>query len=299
MHVKAAKSYGFTANPSSSAIRFPAHVSGLPASKRLITAVKRRIPESLHPPLRSIYHAVYRNLLPLHWWILERFEKPTQPLPPPKLRFRVAEDASASRFVSVGQRTADDLHRALENSGFKLEDGAAALDFGCGCGRTLVWLAKQFPAVRWHGTDVDAEAVLWCQRNIPGAAFTVNRPLPPLPHADHSFDLIYGISVFTHLSKEYQLAWVQELYRILKPGGLLLLTFYAQHVWESLDETRAVERDEFVFQTSTKMKGILPDWYQTAFQSQSQTIAMLSAHYAEVTCLERGFGDQDVIAARK
>ena len=105
--------------------------------------------------------------------------------------------------------------------------------------------------------------------------------------------------MFTHLNKEYQLAWVQELYRILKPGGLLLLTFYAKHVWEAVDQARTVERGEFVFQTSAKLKGILPDWYQTAFQSQSQTIAMLSARYAEVTCLERGFGDQDVMAARK
>jgi cyclopropane fatty-acyl-phospholipid synthase-like methyltransferase len=229
--------------------------------------------------------------------MLDRFERSS--LPPAKLRFRVSETASASVFLQVGQRTAEDLQSVLAKAQFSLGQPGVALDFGCGCGRTLLWLVRQFPAVQWHGTDVDAEAISWCQNNIQAGLFSVTGPLPPLPYSDHAFDLVYGISVFTHLNEEYQRAWIPELYRVLKRGGLLVLTFYSKHVWESCGEATAVERDEIVFRTSTKLKGILPDWYQTAFQSQSRIIGMLSDRFADVSCIERAFGDQDVVVARK
>jgi 8-oxo-dGTP diphosphatase len=129
--------------------------------------------------------------------------------------------------------------------------------------------------------------------------FSVNGPLPPLPYAESSFDLVYGVSVFTHLSEEHQRAWLPELRRILKPGGLLLLSFHSKNVWQPLDDASAVERDGFVFRTSAKLKGILPEWYQTAFQSRPSIVQALSAHFTEVGYLERNLGDQDVALARK
>jgi cyclopropane fatty-acyl-phospholipid synthase-like methyltransferase len=210
----------------------------------------------------------------------------------------VAENAGVLDFFTVGMRTAERLPEALAYAKFPLRDGATALDFGCGCGRTLLWLARQFPKVRWHGTDVDAESIDWCRASLPGV-FSVNGPLPPLPHADGSFDLIYGVSVFTHLSEEHQRAWLPELRRILKPGGLLLLSFHSKNVWQSMEDASAVERDGFVFRTSSKLKGILPEWYQTTFQSQPSIVSALSTHFTEVGYLERNLGDQDVAFARK
>ena len=221
------------------------------------------------------------------------------PLPSARLRFRVAENASVLNFFTVGMRTAERLQEAMAYADFRLTDGATALDFGCGCGRTLLWLARAFPNVRWHGTDVDAESVDWCRASIPGGSFSVNAPLPPLPYPDSSFDLIYGVSVFTHLSEEHQRAWLPELRRILRPGGLLLLSFHSKNVWEPLEDASAVETHGFVFRTSTKLKGILPAWYQTTFQSRPNIVNALSAHFTEVGYLERNLGDQDVALAKK
>jgi len=51
----------------------------------------------------------------------------------------------------------------------------------------------------------------------------VEKTQPPLPFPDNSFDLIYAVSVFTHLSEEHQRTWLPELRRVLRPGGRLLL----------------------------------------------------------------------------
>ncbi len=211
----------------------------------------------------------------------------------------MAENADVLNFFTVGLRTAERLQEAMAYADFQLRDGAAALDFGCGCGRTLLWLARQFPNVRWHGADVDAESIEWCRASIPGGVFSVNGALPPLPYDDGSFDLIYGVSVFTHLSEEHQRAWLPELRRILKPRGLLLLSFHSKNVWQPSEDATSIERDGFVFRTSAKLKGILPDWYQTAFQSQPSIVGALSEHFTEVGYLERNLGDQDVAVARK
>jgi SAM-dependent methyltransferase len=45
-----------------------------------------------------------------------------------------------------------------------------------------------------------------------------------LPFAANTLDCIYAISVFTHLSAAMHFAWIKELYRVLKPNGVLILT---------------------------------------------------------------------------
>ncbi|MCB0829234.1 MAG: class I SAM-dependent methyltransferase, partial [Solirubrobacterales bacterium] len=54
--------------------------------------------------------------------------------------------------------------------------------------------------------------------------------LPPLGLEHESFDLIYAVSVFTHLADE-SLPWLIELHRLLKPGGRLIATYMGE--WNS------------------------------------------------------------------
>jgi ubiquinone/menaquinone biosynthesis C-methylase UbiE len=122
---------------------------------------------------------------------------------------------------------------------------------------------------------VDREAVQWCRENISKATFAVNGPLPPLSYPDATFDFVHRISVFTHLSEQFQFAWIPELHRVLKPDGLLLLTSYSEHLWRRREDAAAVERKGCVFRTSTKLQGIVPEWYHTAFQSREHLMKIL------------------------
>ena len=248
------------------------------------------------------YHALYRAILPVRFRVADlqaRRLRSDMPLPPAKLRFRVGETTSPSDFLKTGEVSAGNIEAILAAVGRSLPQFHDVLDFGCGSARTLMWLRQRHASPRWHGTDVDAEAIEWCREHLPWGSFGVNGPLPPLRYQDGSFDLIYGISVFTHLSEEYQRAWLPELSRVLAPEGLLILSFYNESVWRSLGLAGEVEKSGFLFMTSAKLKGVQPEWYHTAFQTPSRMRELVSGHFALVKIIPSGFGSHDVIVAQR
>jgi SAM-dependent methyltransferase len=128
----------------------------------------------------------------------------------------------------------------------RLGEAQSVLDFGCGCGRVTRYF-KDFSG-DVAGSDVSEPAVAWCRENLPFGRFEVNGLAPPLVFADESFDLVYALSVFTHLTADLQPAWRDELRRILRPGGRLLVTTHGRSYVPRLDadERRSFENGELV-----------------------------------------------------
>jgi SAM-dependent methyltransferase len=250
--------------------------------------------------LRPGYHRLFRAGLRLRWWLADLLgtgQAPV-PVPPARLRYKVSENNSLKNFLLIGEKAAEALEAAVKSLGLSFSKPLTVLDFGCGCGRALAWLTQRHPHCSWFGTDTDSEAIAWCQSNLPGTHW-VNGHQPPLPAAEAQFDLIYAISVFTHLDEENQQAWLRELARALKPGGWLLLSVYGEHIWKARPEAHDVIESGFLFQTSKKHEGILPDWYHTTFQTRERITANAAQYFAEVRYVPRGFGDHDLVAARK
>jgi SAM-dependent methyltransferase len=121
------------------------------------------------------------------------------------------------------------------------------LDFGCGCGRILRhW--ECLSAIEIHAADQNEELAGWCDRNLPFVSVSRSSPLPPLPYQHDAFDVVYAVSVFTHLTEQVQLLWLAELARIIRPGGLLLLTVHGDRYLDRLGtaERRAYEEGRLV-----------------------------------------------------
>jgi SAM-dependent methyltransferase len=99
------------------------------------------------------------------------------------------------------------------------------LDWGCGPGRII----RHLPEVigndcKYYGTDYNGKSIEWCTKNLTGIEFNTNSLDAVLPYPDDFFDVIYGISIFTHLSEQLHYDWYKELNRILKPNGIMFFT---------------------------------------------------------------------------
>lgn len=194
----------------------------------------------------------------------------------------------ANEFVNVGKLCAADIEAALRKTGFELASFNRILDFGCGCGRTLVHVKKLAPNAHIEGIDIDARAIDWCKQNLTFATFASSQELPPTSCAADSFDFVYVISVFTHLAEDYQFRWLEELRRIIKPGGVLLLTVHG------LEGDRG-----FIYERSYE-KGLFPGWYQNSFHSKQYVYENFPKYFQVLDYFPRAMGQhQDVVVLQK
>lgn len=151
--------------------------------------------------------------------------------------------ASFRQYAESGAATAAALVALVERFGAAGPPRAA--DWGCGLARVLRHLP---PAWERSGFDYNRRAIAWCRDHIAGAVFAENDLMPPLPAEARSFDVVYALSVFTHLSERSHDAWADEIARVLAPGGLFLGAFHMAPPEDQLlpDERRRFEEGRLV-----------------------------------------------------
>jgi len=150
------------------------------------------------------------------------------PLPPLNLR-KITAAPELQEFLWTGLV---DLERIMtlyeEAAGTSAEKHLKILDFGCGCGRMSRFLNNYSSTNSIYACDVNPDHIKWCQKNLIGVQYSQNNVLPPLPYHDQMFDLVYSLSVFTHLSESTSIEWLTEMRRILKSDGVLIITIHGQ-----------------------------------------------------------------------
>jgi SAM-dependent methyltransferase len=161
---------------------------------------------------------------------------PEIPIPPVQLSARMMHGANPEKardkYLERGAQTKAAIERALPDDWSWA--GKAVLDFGCGAGRAIRHLLALAPDCELWGTDIDPRCIEWAEEHLaPRASFVANAEVPPLPFPDGKFDLIYAISVFTHISTHWA-GWLLELNRILAPGGRLVVTIMSAGMCEAV-----------------------------------------------------------------
>jgi SAM-dependent methyltransferase len=158
---------------------------------------------------------------------------------------------------------ADLVADALRQAGLDPAKTSSALDFGCSSGRVVRVLAAAFPDTEWHGCDPIAPAIEWAQANLAGIEFAVSPERPPLPYEDGQFDFVFAISIWSHFAEAAGLAWLEEMRRIVRPGGVLVMT---THGYQSIrhDEERGLRGAGQLAEVSTALyeRGF---WFKNEF----------------------------------
>ena len=169
------------------------------------------------------------------------------PLPPRPLALRAGVPDSADVLASyraVGRDSRTTILGLLASDGVRFGfPGARVLDFGCGSGKVMRHFLPEAEVCELWGCDIDAPSIEWINAELrpPLHAFT-NGPVPPLDQPAGSFDLVWSVSVFTHLTDHWA-GWLAELHRVLRPDGLALISFLGGAMYEAwTDETWEPER---------------------------------------------------------
>ncbi|WP_458070343.1 class I SAM-dependent methyltransferase [Rhodanobacter sp. BL-MT-08] len=125
-----------------------------------------------------------------------------------------------------------------------LHDGQSLVDLGCGSGR-LASALGQHMAIEYCGIDVVRALLKYAKKKSPeNYRFILNRSLSvPLP--DASFDMATAFSVFTHLLHHESYIYLEELHRVVRPGGSVVFSFleFAEEThWSQFEATVKVQR---------------------------------------------------------
>jgi SAM-dependent methyltransferase len=221
------------------------------------------------------------------------------PPPPPELQRHVGE---LGDFPATGWRIYSDL-RAHVGRYARLSDLRRVLDWGCGCGRVLGWLLEDVPAERVFGCDIDRDAIEWLAGCASGAAVDPSPAVPPLPYGAAFFDLVYGISVFTHLDEPTQFLWLEELARVCRPGGLVAVSVLGPSAcppWLRPALDRQGFADEPSVQRELFAKWSSPHYYRVTAHTPDYVAARWSPFFDVLEWIEGGINaHQDLVVMRR
>ena len=180
-----------------------------------------------------------------------RLANPNYAYPPDDLAFDAYGHLDIAGYHSSGLRHARLYAGIIRDA---LPQGALSiLDWGCGPARIIRQMRQCLEGytLALTGSDWNRRGIAWSREHVPEITFVANDFLPPLPFTAESFDVVYNFSVLTHLSEAVQQAWLIELERVLKPGGLFICSTQGDDHCRRLarrEEAERYRRGEMVVQ---------------------------------------------------
>jgi SAM-dependent methyltransferase len=237
---------------------------------------------------------------PLNAWLFPQRE--VFPVPDAVRRERVHGTTDERRFLRNGCSN----HRRIKELADRHTSPSRplrVLDWGAGSGAVARY-ALTDPSWDYAGADIDPDNVAWCRQNLSAHRFTTLSTEPPSPFVDGQFDLIFGISVVTHLRESDQLQWLAELQRLLSPTSVLILSVLGGQAEAKLSNgaTPILARDGVVFGEAEHAIGRIvgqPVYYGTAYHRESHIRDRWSQWFDIADYLPGGLGHQDLVVLKR
>ena len=145
---------------------------------------------------------------------------------------------SDAEFLAAATGVINDLEAELGRLKTEERGNWRALEIGCGPGRLMRPMSRHFLEI--HGVDVSADLIRQARENLqdlPNARPREIQGTSLEDFADQSFDFVYSFNLFPHIpSQELVVAFLREIHRVLRPGGLARLQFNGSTGSQALDQ---------------------------------------------------------------
>jgi SAM-dependent methyltransferase len=151
-------------------------------------------------------------------------DNPGFAVPPRALAYDAYSAPDWDFYKSSGESTASWLFEVVSRHA-EPNVSPSIFEWGCGPARVLRHIPGVFGAkAKIYGSDYNSQTIEWCRQCIGGVQFELNSLAPPLPFGGSQFDVIYSISVFTHLSESLGRQWIAELHRVASSNAVLIIS---------------------------------------------------------------------------
>jgi SAM-dependent methyltransferase len=224
-----------------------------------------------------------------------RKEHPDLTIPPDYFLYETYR-LDYKQFFDDGELTAkeiiDSVKPDLKNYPDKI------LDWGCGVSRVTMHLHK-FVASKTeiYGCDINEPMIAFNKANFKNISYSVISYLPPAGYSNSFFDLVYGLSVFTHIEGCFQKQWIEEIHRILNDGGFFLFTTHGRNFYSKLlPREKKVLKETGSFTKQFEKKG---HRMMTTYNSKDDFIKMMHPYFEVIEFREGEKEEQDFWIARK
>jgi tRNA (uracil-5-)-methyltransferase TRM9 len=135
-------------------------------------------------------------------------------------------NAIAEDFSNTRKGYSKDFSEFLEY----IDENDFVLDVGCGNGRLASFLKDRLPKAKYLGLDNNEQFLKIAKNNNPGSHFIFGDQLE-LPIDNETADILFNIRSFHHLpSKKMRLNSLKEMKRVLKKGGIIIITVW--NIWQ-------------------------------------------------------------------
>lgn len=169
-------------------------------------------------------------------------------------------------YLADGWRTLSELMLLLETVDQPLLKMPRVLEFASGHGRFTRHLVKALGAKRVVVSDVVPGAVEF-SRSTFGVEGFMSASVPEQVQWPQRYDLVFVLSLFSHLPRSTWSRWLKVLYEAVAPGGLLVFSTHGLKA-AAFDNVQ-LDAEGFFFAPSSESNAIDVQEYGTAFTSDA------------------------------
>lgn len=203
-------------------------------------------------------------------------------------------------YFADGWRTLSELMLLLEAVDQPLLQTQNMLEFASGHGRFTRHLVKAMGAQRITVSDVVPDAVAFARETF-GVQGFLSASLPEAVQWPRQYDLVFVLSLFSHLPRSTWSRWLQVLRNAVAPGGLLVFSTHGEKA--ARFDSVALDGEGFFFAPSSESKAIDAQEYGTAFTSEAFVLGRIAETWGPDALVHRSlvhfWNHQDAYVLRR